>query len=156
MLWERRTTPDRPGRKHRTPLYFQAGSNPSAPFCQDAATLSPSPRQTLVAVGRGVPTRRSFFHPQPSAFRLSPYRRMPTAHGERLTKVRRTSVRINEPMGLAFDTAADLFILDGNHLRIRMVDTNGIITTVAGSGNWGYAGEGSRIQLPAEHNCRWT
>jgi filamentous hemagglutinin family protein len=40
--------------------------------------------------------------------------------------------RLNAPEGVAFDSLGDMFIADTGNNRIRMVDTNGIITTVAG------------------------
>ena len=43
--------------------------------------------------------------------------------------------------GLAIDKYGNLYIADGNS-RVRMVDTNGIIHTVAGNGTVGYAGNG--------------
>jgi Immunoglobulin I-set domain/NHL repeat len=46
------------------------------------------------------------------------------------------------PAGVALDTAGNLFIADWNNNRIRKVDTNGIITTVAGNGSSGYSGDG--------------
>jgi sugar lactone lactonase YvrE len=42
--------------------------------------------------------------------------------------------------GIAVDAAGNLYIADGN--RIRKVDREGIITTVAGNGNPGYSGDG--------------
>jgi sugar lactone lactonase YvrE len=45
-----------------------------------------------------------------------------------------TSAMIGPPRGLAVDSAGNLYIADWSNLRIRKVDTNGIITTVAGSG----------------------
>jgi RHS repeat-associated protein len=44
--------------------------------------------------------------------------------------------------GLALDNAGNLYIADGWYNRIRRVDTNGIITTVAGTGQYGYSGDG--------------
>src|SRR5690348_15809621 len=44
--------------------------------------------------------------------------------------------------GLAVDAAGNLYIADDGHHRIRKVDTNGIITTVAGTGTQGYSGDG--------------
>lgn len=49
--------------------------------------------------------------------------------------------RLILPTGLAFDAAGNLYITDpGNH-RIRKVDTQGIITTVAGSGERSFSGD---------------
>jgi Pro-kumamolisin, activation domain/Bacterial Ig-like domain (group 3)/Abnormal spindle-like microcephaly-assoc'd, ASPM-SPD-2-Hydin len=44
------------------------------------------------------------------------------------------SAEINQPYGLAIDARGDLYFADGGNCRIRKVDTQGIITTVAGSG----------------------
>ena len=41
---------------------------------------------------------------------------------------------LEEPLGLAFDSHGNLYIADRDHDAIRKVDTNGIITTVAGTG----------------------
>ena len=53
-----------------------------------------------------------------------------------------TNVSLKNPLGVALDTAGNLFIADSANYRIRKVDTNGIITTVAGSGTNGFAGDG--------------
>ena len=47
-------------------------------------------------------------------------------------------------MGVAVDPSGNLFIADYNNNRIRKVDTNGIITTVAGTGTAGYSGDGGQ------------
>jgi sugar lactone lactonase YvrE len=52
-----------------------------------------------------------------------------------------TSGRLNQPQGLAFDTAGNLYIADVGNQRVRKVDTGGTITTVAGSGAQGFAGD---------------
>lgn len=44
--------------------------------------------------------------------------------------------------GVAVDNSGNLFIADHSNNRIRKVDTNGIITTVAGNGSRGYSGDG--------------
>jgi sugar lactone lactonase YvrE len=46
------------------------------------------------------------------------------------------------PRGVALDGAGNLYIADQNNNRIRKVDTNGVITTVAGNGTNGYSGDG--------------
>jgi M6 family metalloprotease-like protein len=46
------------------------------------------------------------------------------------------------PGELAIDGAGRLFINDGGNSRIRMVDTNGLISTVAGNGTAGFSGDG--------------
>ena len=51
---------------------------------------------------------------------------------------------LNNPVGLAFDTAGNLYIADTRNSRIRMVSgATGIITTVAGSFNTGFGGDGA-------------
>jgi uncharacterized protein (TIGR03437 family) len=64
-----------------------------------------------------------------------------------------TGARLNYPHGLAFDSAGDLYIADMDNHRIRKV-SNGIITTVAGSGTGGYGGDNglatnARLNYPA-------
>jgi diguanylate cyclase (GGDEF)-like protein len=52
------------------------------------------------------------------------------------------NARIAEPYGLDVNGGGELLIADrGNH-AIRLVDRKGIITTVAGDGNYGYSGDG--------------
>lgn len=51
------------------------------------------------------------------------------------------SARLCEPSGLAVDSANNLYISDYCNQRIRMV-TGGKIYTIAGSGSYGYAGDG--------------
>ena len=49
---------------------------------------------------------------------------------------------LDTPWGITFDAQGNLYIADQGHDAIRKVDTNGIITTVAGSGVRGYSGDG--------------
>ncbi len=44
--------------------------------------------------------------------------------------------------GVAVDTGGNLFITDCSNARVRKVGPNGIISTVAGNGKWGFAGDG--------------
>jgi len=53
-----------------------------------------------------------------------------------------TNASLSSPRGVAVDTSGNLFIADYFNSRVRMVSTNGIITTVAGNGTWGYSGDG--------------
>ena len=53
-----------------------------------------------------------------------------------------TSAMLQYPEGIAVDSAGNLYIADASNNRIRKVDTNGIITTVAGNGNVVVAGDG--------------
>ena len=50
--------------------------------------------------------------------------------------------QLNAPEGFAIDAAGNMYIADRGNARIRKVDTNGIITTIAGNGTNGFAGDG--------------
>lgn len=52
-----------------------------------------------------------------------------------------TRARLNYPAGVAVDQAGNLYIADSQNRRIRRVDPNGIITTVAGTGQRGFSGD---------------
>ena len=49
---------------------------------------------------------------------------------------------LHSPSGVALDGAGNLYFTDRYHHRIRKVDTSGIITTVAGTGESGFGGDG--------------
>jgi uncharacterized protein (TIGR03437 family) len=53
-----------------------------------------------------------------------------------------TAASILSPKGMAVDAAGNLYFADTDNNRIRKVDTNGIITTVAGTDIPGFAGDG--------------
>ncbi|CAB5080358.1 Serine/threonine protein kinase (EC [Olavius algarvensis associated proteobacterium Delta 3] len=50
-----------------------------------------------------------------------------------------TRAQLNEPYGVAVNTAGNLFISDGKNHCVRRVDKDGVITTVAGTGTAGYS-----------------
>jgi sugar lactone lactonase YvrE len=52
------------------------------------------------------------------------------------------SAQINGPRDSAFDGAGNIYIADRDNDRIRRISPDGIITTVAGSGVRGFAGDG--------------
>ena len=54
-----------------------------------------------------------------------------------------TNAGLSSPSSVAFDTVGNLYIADSSNNRIRKVETNGIITTVAGNGTAAYFGDGS-------------
>ena len=49
---------------------------------------------------------------------------------------------MNGPFGIVFDTSGNLFIADTNNNRVREVSTSDTISTVAGNGTAGFAGDG--------------
>ena len=49
--------------------------------------------------------------------------------------------RLNSPRGVAVSGEGKLYIVDRENRRIRMVDTDGLITTVAGTGSSGFNGD---------------
>jgi len=53
-----------------------------------------------------------------------------------------TAAKLNGPVGLVFDAAGSLYFTDGVNFRVRKIDTNGIITTVAGTGIASFSGDG--------------
>ena len=53
-----------------------------------------------------------------------------------------TQAALHAPDDVAVDAAGNLYIADENNHRIRKVDSSGIITTIAGSGDRGFSGDG--------------
>ena len=53
-----------------------------------------------------------------------------------------TAAKLSLPMGLALDGMGNLYIADCQNERIRMVNTKGIISTVAGGDTTGHLGDG--------------
>ncbi|MCU0247941.1 MAG: NHL repeat-containing protein, partial [Bryobacter sp.] len=52
--------------------------------------------------------------------------------------------RFNGPLGIAFDMRGNLFVADSLNHRIRRIDSAGIVTTVAGTGEAGFSGDGGQ------------
>jgi sugar lactone lactonase YvrE len=59
--------------------------------------------------------------------------------------------QLNTPQGLAVDSAGNVYIADTLNNRVRRVDLDGTITTVAGTGESGYSGDG-KLGLAAKLN----
>ena len=64
-----------------------------------------------------------------------------------------TAAQLDGPRGVALDGAGNLYIADTNNHWIRKVDAAGVISTVAGDGNYGFSGDGgpavgSRLHSP--------
>lgn len=63
--------------------------------------------------------------------------------------------QLNDPVSVMVDTSGNLYIADMDNHRIRKVDTQGIITTIAGNGEEGYSGDGytaTQAQLNLPHD----
>jgi len=52
------------------------------------------------------------------------------------------AAELHDNNGLAFDAAGNLYVSDSKNQRIRRIDRNGVITTVAGTGTAGFSGDG--------------
>src|ERR1035437_8022952 len=55
-----------------------------------------------------------------------------------------TNATLRQPLAVAVDRNGSLFISDGGNLRVRMVMTDGTITTIAGNGKSGVAANGGK------------
>jgi len=53
-----------------------------------------------------------------------------------------TSATLNAPEDITLDGAGNLYIADAGNARVRKVDINGVITTVAGNGTASFSGDG--------------
>lgn len=53
-----------------------------------------------------------------------------------------TSAQLSLPWGVAVDNAGNLYIADTTNSIVRKVDTSGTITAVAGTGTYGFSGDG--------------
>jgi sugar lactone lactonase YvrE len=68
-----------------------------------------------------------------------------------------TSASLNQPQGVAVDSVGNLYIADSGNERIRKV-SGGTITTVAGSGSYGFSGDGgpaTSASLAERSNSHW-
>ena len=54
---------------------------------------------------------------------------------------------LNLPSSTVFDPAGRMYISDQGNLRIRMVDLDGVISTIAGTGREGFSGDGGPAHL---------
>ena len=65
------------------------------------------------------------------------------------------SAQLSSPQGLALDASGNLYIADTQNSRIRKVTPAGVISTFAGTGQFGYAGDGgpatvARLNSPSD------
>jgi len=52
------------------------------------------------------------------------------------------SASLGFPLGVAVDKSGNVYVADADNNRIRKISTTGIITTIAGTGSGGFAGDG--------------
>ena len=58
-----------------------------------------------------------------------------------------TKAMLKNPAAIAFDSKSNLYIADMGNNRIRKVDTNGTITTFAGTGSFGWGRTGETVEI---------
>src|ERR1700757_288061 len=63
-----------------------------------------------------------------------------------------TNADISSPKGIICDISGNIYIADYSNQRIRIVNTSGIINTIAGNGTAGYSGDGGQATNAELHN----
>lgn len=66
-----------------------------------------------------------------------------------------TAAALNHPYGIALDLNGNIYVADLGNARVRRIDANGVITTVAGGGTTSIAGDGiqaTNAQLKSPRN----
>ena len=58
-----------------------------------------------------------------------------------------TKAMLKQPAAIAFDSKGNMFISDMGNNRIRKVDSEGIISTFAGTGTFGWAHDGETVEI---------
>ncbi|MEK9628518.1 MAG: hypothetical protein VW455_05815 [Nitrospinota bacterium] len=58
-----------------------------------------------------------------------------------------TKAMLKSPLAIAFDSKNNMYITDMGNNRIRKVDANGIISTFAGTSNFGWAQDGETVEI---------
>ena len=66
-----------------------------------------------------------------------------------------TEAQLSLPYGVAVDGAGNLYIADTENQRIRKVDFTGTITTIAGTGEYGFGGDGGTGDRGAVELALW-
>jgi len=66
-----------------------------------------------------------------------------------------TAAKLSGPHAVAFDAQSNMYIVDQDNNRIRMVNTAGIISTFAGNGTAGYSGDGGQVTAAEINYSSW-
>ena len=66
-----------------------------------------------------------------------------------------TAAEVSLPQGVSFDPSGNMYIADTGNNVVRQVNTSGIISTIAGNGVQGFAGDGGSATA-AELNQPWS
>ncbi len=64
-----------------------------------------------------------------------------------------TAAELSFPIGIALDNAGNIYFSDAYNYRIRMINSLGIISTIAGTGTGGYTGDGGPATAAEIYNC---
>jgi sugar lactone lactonase YvrE len=62
------------------------------------------------------------------------------------------AAELNNAAGIGLDRAGNIYIADGFNSRIRKINTDGVISTIAGNGKAGYTGAGDTAILASLYN----
>ncbi|HKY75086.1 MAG TPA: NHL repeat-containing protein [Acidimicrobiia bacterium] len=65
-----------------------------------------------------------------------------------------SAAQFDGPRGVSGDSAGNLYVADDNNHRIRRIDPAGVVTTLAGTGAPGYAGDGGPARSAQLRNPR--
>ena len=60
-----------------------------------------------------------------------------------------SAAELNGPMGIFMDGSGNIYVADIGNSRVREINTNGIINTIAGNGTYGFSGDGGAATAAA-------
>lgn len=81
--------------------------------------------------------------------------RLVAGGGKSVTGVPATEVKLNSPFGVDFNSSGVLFFVELNGHRVGRIDEKGQVTTLAGTGQKGYSGDGrpaAQAEINGPHN----